>query len=518
MAFDGMPDSRGLARSPMRVSRPTKPAAAPGTPAPRRTGRFTPVARSAIYLLAALAYGLWFTANPVDTPLTQPDSAGYLAFSSSRTAAYPIFLKMVAWLSGDVGNVVYAQLWIYVAAIAVLGRAVHSVTGSHILAAGVVAATMINPEINEYHFVILTESLFISLMVLILALVIRFTHQRRWQTLALISFLIGLAIAVRPVGYGLLTVVAAIGVLFWSDVRANRRTMLAAAILPAVAVMLLEYAVYAGHHGLVRESLAARHIFAKSGLVATRGRNPYPAGHPYRELWRMLEIDLEPVRALIAGAPNFAARNLLLDNYEVYLQYQFAGNAIARAADRAGRTTGEVMADIGRARLIKAPGAYLGLVADHFRGVWTVYASRHPGAVAAVNAYLEANRPLPYEAAGGALAKPIVVYPPARFIQPALLILGAMTFLAMTWLVAWYVRRRRSRALTIAGLAALMVNANFLLVALAGLGIPRYTVAMWPAIIVSAAFLFCAMVHHLLPARWSLVLGPLVGSGDPHVG
>lgn len=53
-----------------------------------------------VYLLPALAYGLWMSVAPLASPLMDVDTASYLEFDNSRTAGYPYFLWAVEGLTG----------------------------------------------------------------------------------------------------------------------------------------------------------------------------------------------------------------------------------------------------------------------------------------------------------------------------------------------------------------------------------------------------------------------------------
>jgi len=67
-----------------------------------------------------------------------------------------------------------------------------------------------------------------------------------------------------------------------------------------------------------------------------------------------------------------------------------------------------------------------------------------------------------------------------------------MTLMAIVLLIPALLRRRATPALITARTCALLVNGNFLLVALTGVGIARHTIAMWPGIVGVGPFLFGA--------------------------
>lgn len=166
------------------------------------------------------------------------------------------------------------QVWIYAASLAALGRAVLSATGSTLFTLGLLAANCINPEVNRFHFILLTESLFVSLTVLIIAGLIQVIHRPDWRSAACLSGLMGLAIALRPVGYAFLPLLPLLAIVRWRALLPRRGLILVALVLPAVAVVLLETSVYAQHHGLPRKSLASVHAIGKASVVLTNRDNP----------------------------------------------------------------------------------------------------------------------------------------------------------------------------------------------------------------------------------------------------
>ena len=457
-----------------------------------------------VYILPALVYATGLTAAPPIAPVIEPDTLSYLHFSGIRTAGYPYFLWTVERLTGDAESAVYFQVWIFAAALGALGRAVLRETRSALFALGLVLAIAANPELVRFHFSLLTESLFVSATVLIIAFLIRAAYRPRWRDAAALSALMGIAIALRPVGYAFLPLLPALALLRWRDLQPSQPRFLAAAVLPAMLVILLETAVYAAHNGLPRKSLAGLHAFGKAALVETAAANPYAAGSPYRALWDALEKDAAPARALIGDAPGFGASKLLRGHYESVMQYSFARPEIAAAQEATGLSAHEVMSAVGFERLATAPAAYLRLTANHFGSLWLLYGASHPGAAARLNAYLDANRPLPLLAELNSekpFAQPIPSRRIALIVQPGVLALGVVTAVAVLAAAIAILRGRAPPTLLAAGLCGLMVNGNFLLTALTAIGLARYTLAMWPGMIACAALLAWATVEEVVAAR-----------------
>lgn len=91
------------------------------------------------------------------------------------------------------------------------------------------------------------------------------------------------------------------------------------------------------------------------------------------------------------------------------------------------------LGDAGRARIVRAPAAFARLTALHLGSLWTVDRLRHPDTAAALGAFVEANRPLPFEREALRLepGAPMTFQPASRvrFLQMAISAIGIFTAL-----------------------------------------------------------------------------------------
>src|SRR5688500_17695497 len=142
------------------------------------------------------AYAVYCLATNPAGPITAPDSFHYRNMTPIVPLGYPFFLQLI----GARGAIV-AQPIIFSAALALLGREVFRVTRSTWLAVAIIAGIIVVPQIREFHASILSESLFLSLLVIFLALAVRFVHYPTWRLLALIAITAGTAVTVRRTAY-----------------------------------------------------------------------------------------------------------------------------------------------------------------------------------------------------------------------------------------------------------------------------------------------------------------------------
>ncbi len=437
------------------------------------------------YVLVALALLPWMLWTTPEMTLLQPDSSSYMSFDSVRSAGYPVFIDAVQRIGIPIAKIGYPQVALFVLSLLFLGYALASTTSSWFLSALAVFAAGGNPILNQYHFVVLTESIFVSATVAICAAIVLSIYAYRERWIWLLAGLIGLAVVVRPVGYAFVPVLLLVAVAHGCQRELHVKRFLLAALLPVVAFIGLERAAHWAYHGEDRSSLMGLHLFAKAGMVEAPTANPYSSDDPRSPVWQALEHDLEPVRRVIREAPEFGVRLYLLTAYEVFTQYRFGREVILPASRQLAIPPPEVMQQVGLARLAQAPMAYVWLVWQHYRGLWTLYAASHPSTSKAANAYIQELRPLPLVEPDDRLNAPVPASRLARFVQPVFLAVWLTTLAVPIAALVQLIRRRAlSPELSVTAILALMINGNFLLVALFGVSTLRYTIAMWPAMVV----------------------------------
>ena len=414
-------------------------------------------------------------------PLINPDSSGYLTFTGQRSGGYPFFLALLKPLIRDLGDYTIAQPLLYAASVLVLGGELMRCLDRPALAVLAQVALLFNPEVNRYHFAIFTKSLFLSTSALFLAAAFAHLRAGGLVSLAAASTLAGCLIAIRPTGLAFLP---ALVVLVLARRRGARWVLargLPAALVPVLAVLALESAYYAAHHPGMRHSPAPAHLLAKSAMIevpeaaSAEAASPLWARPESRPLLQALE-SLAPVRRLVAEAPNQPARCLLGGVYEVHAQLGFAPEERALATEREGPVA---LLRIAWERLRQNIGGYLWLSVHHLACLWTLGAA-DVAEQAALRSYIDAHRPLPFEAhvLGGILSARSPPFP-ALVRWTMLGIAGLLAGCGLALAIVMLRRREPGLLLAAGGLCGLVVHAALILTALTGVGIPRYVLGLW---------------------------------------
>ena len=432
------------------------------------------------------AYAVYCLVTNPAGPITTPDSIHYLNMTPIVPLGYPFFLK----ITGARGAII-AQPIIFSAALAFMGREIVRTTSSRWLALAAVAGCMIVPQIREYHASILSESLFLSLLVVFLGLSIRFAYFPTWRSMLFVALTVGASAVVRRTGFAFAPVMLAMVLLQRQHLRGSQAWLfLVAALAPFGVIVGSEQVIAPLVHAGAPSSLMGRHLFAKAALIdAPSAAHADPIR---RALDEQLETAFAPIRSMLASAP-YNVRGVLTIYYETCLQGGCAdeARALTLQPDEARQT--EVMGAAGLARIRRAPLNFLKLTWLHYGSLWTVNRLRHPDTVPELNAFIAAHRPLPFEHFALSLGPDrTLVFEPlpiVRYAQVAAFGLAVATGgLAMLGLIAAVLGPRRPPAVVAACIAALAAHAGLLLTALLAAGFTRFLLGMWPALVVACAF------------------------------
>lgn len=431
-------------------------------------------------LLVTAVFVLFQLLQPSPAALMQIDSPDYLNFAPTRTAGYPLFLRLVEHLLGGLHGLPLLQLGLYGFAAVFLCGSFRRLSGSKISAAILLVLLLGNGQVTRLSFMIMTESLFLSCLLLLLGVFCRLLRTPRWRTLALASLITGLAVLIRPAGYALVVSLPVVAWWCWRDGLPARQTVLAAA-LPYVIVLGGGIIAYHAEHGLWRtETFVGRTFLGKAAAVAYAAQPDED-----RQIIKSIAAAVAPDRAVIAQAPSLFDRFRLTVPYYDIWRYKTAYNAFL--ADTAIprddlAALDQRMAHVSLAIIAAAPGAYLTDVALNYGALWWLPDAMTHAELAHFRTLLSALEPLP----------DLGRYPPWHHEHSDAVIWelrGFMltAFAASLWwgwrAVACAVFRKPLPPLARLGfLAGLLVQSSFLLTAAVEAGLPRYAWAMWPAL------------------------------------
>ena len=437
-----------------------------------------------IALCAAYAAFCLFT-NPAG-PITTPDSVHYLDMTPIVPMGYPLFLKLTG-----AGGAIVAQPILYAAALTMLGREIIRGTHNTWLAIAAVGGCMVLPQIRDYHASILSESLFLTLLVVFVALSVRFVHHPAPRLMVGLAIVVGASALVRRTGLAFVPVMLVMVLMQ----RPRLRTCVAlfvAALAPFAVIVGLEQAIAPVVHAGAASSLLGRHMFAKAALIEAPASAAQDHDSVRRALDAQLEGHLAPIREVLLGAPD-RVRGVLTLYYETCLQGGCADEARALTGEQTEARQTDVLGAAGLARIRRAPLNFLELTWLDYRSLWTVNRLRHPDTAPALNQFLAEHRPLPYEHYALALGPDRTLTfepsPAVRYAQYAATFVAILTgTLALIGIAAAATGRQLPPALAVASVSALTAHAGLVLTALLAAGFSRFLLGLWPALVVACAF------------------------------
>ncbi len=418
-------------------------------------------------------------------PVFQADSSSYLDFIPGRTAGYPLLLRAFG-----ARGIVILQPMIFAAALAGLALEMLKVSQSPLVALAYCLVCLINPEVNIFHVTILTESIFMTFCLLFLTATLRFIRLTSLQSLLFASLFAGLAAITRPTGYALLPVLAFMVLMPGLKTEGRRLALLLAALLPLLTLGFAERLATNAYHGAEATSLAGRHYYAKAALLEAP---PAASGEtdPHAIiLEQALDERFASIRNLLRHQTRWDVRQYFSENYETCLEYACVSDLRTTIALPAPAFN-EMALRVGLARIQRAPLAFLALTWDHYLSLWTMYKAQYPYATPFLNTTLKENNPLPF----ANLAEfPQHIEPRflAMIVRPAIQIIGFLTAaLALVGLASVLLRRPLRAPLAAATLSSLSLHSCLMFTAILGVGIPRYTLSMWPIMMTAVILVSC---------------------------
>jgi hypothetical protein len=436
-------------------------------------------------LSIVVGYGYWLLYG--NTPMMAPDSMSYITFSPSRTPAYPIFLFLSKTIFGDYSIVPILQLILLLSGVTYLVCQFYHLSRSAFWSMALWLLLAGNLEMIKYAFLILTEALTITLLLLCLGLLCRFIITGATRYLGLISALLGVAILIRPASYGwvLGLLFAGIGAkAYLSQLR--YRYIVSIISIPLLICLLLGSVFNHYRHGFFStQSFLGEMLIGKTGILAEEN---IPSNNA--RAMKILADYSRPVRSLLQVAPTLRIEYLLSSVYADQYRYSpFAQQVSKTMLESANKTTPEL--DKERTKLaieviMERPIEYARYVLLHYAALWQVWDLGTPLEVQQMNHFLSKSTPLP-----GNLEYPEyprqAAYKKGSWIaiplRLALIWVFCITVYApLMLLIQLYRGQVISEFLCLASVSAGFVQGAYLLTALIQSGIPRFFLVMWPAI------------------------------------
>jgi hypothetical protein len=418
-------------------------------------------------------------------PLLAPDSQGYINFSSSRTALYPILLRLLAGAGLSLEQITYVQLGLLSLSLIVMLSALLRVGVPRWIVILFTFALGANVGFSTFYRAILTEPLYFTVTMVALAFWLDYLRTGRAIFLILIGLGVGLLIGVRPAGIALLPMLPLSVWLKWPTRNVSASILVVALVLPTLTGVLTEQVLFRAEHGSQRDSILPNLLVGRAAMVVGP-TSKFSGTHAelFSRLAAKLNSDFEPVRDFLSGMP-LLARPVLVATYEGFAQFQALRPELAEAARTTGIPVERLESEFGEQVILSNLPRYIGLSLTHYLGQWSITALTFPPTAHALDRYVTNYPSVPFE---GALS-PVTLHPPAHLssyvVYPAFIVLGIATLILSAFLIPFLLNPSRSdtpgmQYLCLAAFFSAMCQVDTVFLSLVNVSTPRFLMAVYP--------------------------------------
>lgn|GEM_PF-3491097 len=207
-----------------------------------------------------LLFAIFYWTHPPDVKLFTDDAAEYIGYAPTRTVGYPFLLSVINWLMGGFDAVPLVQLSFLCASVFIAALSFSRFLGSLTLGAALAVSLLSMGGIVKFCFEIYTESIGVSLLLFLSAACLNFIKKPSQKSASFLGLLIGLAILIRPSSYALLGP-AFVLFLFY---RGNLTNLIRGFLPPLVLCLLIGASVNYVRHGFFStQSFMGHNLYGK---------------------------------------------------------------------------------------------------------------------------------------------------------------------------------------------------------------------------------------------------------------
>jgi hypothetical protein len=447
--------------------------------------------------LAACAclFAILCFAIPSYFPLMEPDSGGYVNFSSNRTALYPLFLRALSSLGLSLQAITYVQVAIFCGGLMVLLSALERARIKRVWIVLFVVLLGANSYFASFQRTILTESISFTTIAIATAFLLDYLRTGRALWIALAGLFLGLTIGIRPAGVFLLPMIVLAAWLKWYQRNVSIVVLILAAALPPTLGVAAERLMHRIEHGTRAESVLPYVLAGKAAmLVKSDTVFTGPAAESLNSLGQKLYRSYKPAHEFLRELPSWVARPVLTAFYEAAGQFQVINKDIVRISDQTGISQDYLREELGKQAILSNLSGYLKLTLTHYIGQWSITALTFPPAARAVSNYCASVAEIPlYKEIG-----PTPFYPRASWASaityPAFALAGMITLILSFFLLRYLWEPKaadnpRHQYLMMAAFFAVTCHSSMLLISFINVSTPRFLMAVYPHILLSALFL-----------------------------
>ncbi|MBT4730921.1 hypothetical protein HOB87_03005 [Candidatus Woesearchaeota archaeon] len=431
---------------------------------------------------------------PSVSTLIHPDSAGYIEFFDYRTSFYPFFLDTVSFIGLTIEYVPIIQVLIFSLSLYFLLKSLLSICSKNFLYFYVMILVA-NIWFISQHKAILTESIYISSIIVSIASLIFFLSKGSIKHMAIFSFMLGISIGIRPSGIAMLSIFPV--ALLAANNRFNkfRWAWIFALVIPIMLTQAIESSLYKRYHGdIERGSILPVIIFGKGAMIGSDFKFNGPYKKVLSEFSDELDLEYEDIRLFVKEIPYFWLKGQSLSNYEIYAQFNVLRNKRDYFAKKAGVERDQLIMELGKQRILQGIGQWIENSIHYYFASWGLRSTSFPAFVSEYNDWIlkQENIPLNSSIKYLPLKGDLKVSYISMVVFPLLLAAGILSvFSGLIFLVMIILRKNIPLALMLSGILSIGVHTMILFSSFVNVATPRYTTTQFPILLLALLlFLF----------------------------
>ena len=237
-------------------------------------GQFYKHHKYLILICTSCYFFIWLKFSGTIDPI-KPDSIGYLNFfdgaGSHRISGYPIFLLMLKKFNFSIAQITYLQLGIFAFAINYFMNLLVKLRINKLIIFILFIGIAVNPYLNQYHFMLLTESLSFSLLICFICSLISLHQEIKLKKIFSMGLICGFLVSLKPISI----IFTIIGLFFlflflpkWQNFFQKMIIHSLIFCLPIIFILSIENYVFHSEYDQ-RKSQLTQHLYGKAIMMTT---------------------------------------------------------------------------------------------------------------------------------------------------------------------------------------------------------------------------------------------------------
>ncbi len=340
-----------------------------------------------ILLISSIFYFIFWAQFAGSYNPIAPDSNGYLYFFSgtdvgaNRVAGYPVFLLLMSNLKFSLTQIGYIQLGIFVLSFYFLLDSLLKFGISKLIVGLLFVGLLINPFFNKFHFMMLTESLSFSFLLIFLGLIMSLLRRGvANSSIAMLGVISGFLAILKPVSliFFPISLIFLFLLLLISRSQSFQKYLLCFSLLCAPCLMILsaEKLVFFSAHD-EKVSQVTEHFYGKSIMSTTFSNyKSFDDNLPESEMLKLLDEKYSSDQKYLESLEDLSEKLAiysLLEN-DAY-KHADLDNELARIASENDLEPGELKKSIIFYSLKNNPTVFLRMTLRHYFSFFNIYPS-----------------------------------------------------------------------------------------------------------------------------------------------